>query len=434
MTSTQHNSIDYLCDLEQFGIKLGLENIKVIREALGFPDQSFTSIIVAGTNGKGSVAAILDTALRSAGYTTGRFTSPHLVSLKERFYVRGTPVAYDELLAETDRFRATVSNLLMNGKLLAPPTFFEATTAIALSLFRNAGVRVAVLEVGMGGRFDATNVVTPTAVAIPSIDLDHQQYLGTTLAEIAFEKAGVIKTGALVIVGETQLEAVEVIRQACHERKSRLVEPMTQVETKIGLQNGLTELDMTTPIRRYGPIRLGLRGRHQVRNAVVAVRLLEELENYGLPVSKEAILEGLVNTRWGGRLELVSLDTHRSILLDAAHNVASATAFAAYVDEVWPNGMPLIFAALEDKDISGMIRALGKSVTAMVCPPLTSQRALAPEALVRKVKEANPDLTTIVAPSPHAALEIAWRQGNVIGAAGSIYLIGALMSELALQP
>ncbi|SVC62545.1 uncharacterized protein METZ01_LOCUS315399, partial [marine metagenome] len=291
MTSTQHNSIDYLCDLEQFGIKLGLENIKVIREALGFPDQSFTSIIVAGTNGKGSVAAILDTALRSAGYTTGRFTSPHLVSLKERFYVRGTPVAYDELVAETDRFRATVSHLLMNGKLLAPPTFFEATTAIALSLFQNSGVRVAVLEVGMGGRFDATNVVTPTAVAIPSIDLDHQQYLGTTLAEIAFEKAGVIKTGALVIVGETQLEAVEVIRQACHERASRLVEPMTQVETKIDLQNGLTELDMTTPIRRYGPIRLGLRGRHQVRNAVVAVRLLEELEDCGLPVSKEAILE-----------------------------------------------------------------------------------------------------------------------------------------------
>lgn len=269
MTSTQHNSIGYLYDLEQFGVKLGLENIRVLQEALGFPDQSFTSIVVAGTNGKGSVAAMLDTALRSAGYTTGRFTSPHLVNLEERFYVHGTPVPYDELVAEADHLRATVSQLLMNGKLLTPPTFFEATTAIALSLFRNAGVRVAVLEVGMGGRFDATNVVTPTAVAIPSIDLDHQQYLGTTLAEIAFEKAGVIKTGSLVIVGETQLEAVEVIRQACHERASRLVEAMPQVKTKVGLRNGLTELDMTTPIRSYGPIRLGLRGRHQVRNAVV---------------------------------------------------------------------------------------------------------------------------------------------------------------------
>jgi dihydrofolate synthase/folylpolyglutamate synthase len=434
MTSTQHNSIGYLYDLEQFGVKLGLENIRVLQEALGFPDQSFTSIVVAGTNGKGSVAAMLDTALRSAGYTTGRFTSPHLVNLEERFYVHGTPVPYDELVAEVDHLRATVSQLLMNGKLLTPPTFFEATTAIALSLFRNAGVRVAVLEVGMGGRFDATNVVTPTAVAIPSIDLDHQQYLGTTLAEIAFEKAGVIKTGSLVIVGETQLEAVEVIRQACHERASRLVETMPQVKTSVGLRNGLTELDMTTPIRSYGPIRLGLRGRHQVRNAVVAVRLLEELEGCGLPVSEEAILEGLVNTRWRGRLELISLDTHRSILLDAAHNVASAAAFAAYVDEVWPKGVPLIFAALKDKDISGMIRALGTSATIIVCPPLTSHRALAPKALVRKAKEVNPNLTAIVAPTLHAALEIAWRQGNVIGAAGSIYLIGALMSELALQP
>ena len=329
MSSAQSESIDYLFGLEQYGIKLGLDNIRALRQALGYPDRAFASIVVAGTNGKGSVAAMVDTALRSAGYVTGRFTSPHLVDLEERFTIDGRPVSHETLAQEAHHLRATVCQLQADGCLGAPPTFFEATTAMALSLFRRAAIQVAVLEVGMGGRFDATNVVTPAAVAITSIDFDHQQYLGSTLAEIAFEKAGVIKPGALVVVGETKPSAVEVLRRVCREHEGRLVEPMSQVETRVTMRGGVTELEMTTPCRRYGPVQLGLRGRHQVGNAAVAVRLLEELHAYGLHVPGDAILDGLTKTQWRGRLELVRVDARRSVVLDAAHNVASATALAA---------------------------------------------------------------------------------------------------------
>ena len=430
MSSAQSESIDYLFGLEQFGIKLGLDNIRALCQALGHPDHAFTSIVVAGTNGKGSVAAMVDTALRSAGYVTGRFTSPHLVDLEERFAVDGRPVAHETLAREAHRLRTTVGQLQADGRLGAPPTFFEATTAIALSLFRQAGIRVAVIEVGMGGRFDATNVVVPAAVAITSIDFDHQQYLGSTLAEIAFEKAGVIKPGALVVVGETKPSAVEVLRRVCRENEGRIIEPMSQVETRVTMRDGRTELEMITPCRRYGPVQLGLRGRHQVGNAAVAVRLLEELHASGLPVPGDAILDGLTKTRWRGRLELVRVDQRRSVVLDAAHNVAAATALARYLKEVWPTGVPLVFAALRDKDVSGMVQALGSSVTEVICAPLTSKRALAPDELVARVRQARADLPTSVARSPRAALEMAWRRSDVICAAGSVYLVGQLIETL----
>ena len=434
MISALPSSIDYLFSLEQFGIKLGLDNIRMLCKALDDPHKSFQSIVIAGTNGKGSVAAMVETALRSAGYITGRFTSPHLVALEERFTLAGRPVDRETLAEEADRLRTLITTLLRNGHLAAPPTFFEATTAIALSLFRRARVQAAVLEVGMGGRFDATNVVTPSAVVISSIDLDHQQFLGNTLTEIAGEKAGVIKPGTLVVIGETKRAAVEVLRQACKEQGGRLIEPATDVGTTVSLNAGLTELEMTTPVRRYGPIQLRLRGRHQVRNAMAAVRLLEELDQYGLPVSRQAILEALTNTRWRGRLELVPVGKSHFILLDAAHNVASVTAFAEYIEEVWPNGLPLVFATLRDKDVEGMVRSLGSCATGLICPRLTTDRALPPEILVAKARDARPNLNTTIAPSSQAAVEMAWGESNVIGVAGSIYLIGEVMADMALRP
>ncbi|MCY4601556.1 MAG: bifunctional folylpolyglutamate synthase/dihydrofolate synthase [Acidobacteria bacterium] len=431
MSATQE-SIDFLFDLERFGVKLGLENIRLLREALGYPDRSFKSIIVAGTNGKGSVAAMVDAALRAAGYGTGRFCSPHLVTLEERFAVGGRPVTRGALAAEADRLRETIESLLGAGRLAAPPTFFETTTAIALSLFARAGVDAAVLEVGMGGRFDATNVVTPVAAAIPSVDLDHQQYLGATLAEIAYEKAGVIKAGAVVVTGESQPPALDVLRRACRERGSRLIEAPRDIEMRTCLRGGWTELTLTTPLRRYGPLRLGLRGRHQARNAAVAVRLLEALGDHGLPVPPEAIVEGLTRVRVPGRLDVVAVDERRSMILDTAHNVAAVAAFAEYVREVRPDGVPLVFAALRDKDVRGMLQALGSAATAIVCPPLASPRALPPAAVLAEIRSVRPDLPAVAAPTPAAALEAAWRRGDVIGAAGSTYLVGEVMTSLAL--
>ena len=178
MIPSPADPLSYLCSLEQYGIKLGLDNIRTLTTALNHPERSFQSIVVAGTNGKGSVAAMIERSLRAAGYKTGRYTSPHLVALSERFVIDGRPVTIDVLRREASRLRSTIDTLRNTGELAAPPTFFEATAAIALSLFRQAGVSLAVLEVGMGGRFDATNIVTPVAVVIPSIDLDHQQFLG----------------------------------------------------------------------------------------------------------------------------------------------------------------------------------------------------------------------------------------------------------------
>ncbi len=432
MTSPARESIDFLFDLEQFGVKLGLDNIRLLCAALGHPDRSFKSIIVAGTNGKGSVAAMIETALRAGGCTAGRYCSPHLMALEERFTVAGRPVARETLAAEADRLRETVERLLDDGRLAAPPTFFEATTAVALSLFARAGIDAAVLEVGMGGRFDATNVVTPVAAAISSIDLDHQQYLGATLADIAFEKAGVIKPGAVVVTGETKPPALDVLRRVARERGARLIEAPRDVEIRAALRGGWTEVEMTTPMRRYGPLRLALRGRHQVGNAAVAVRLLEGLHDCGLPVPPEAILEGLGGVRWAGRLDVAAVDARRSIVLDAAHNPAAVAAFATYVEEVWPGGVPLVFAALRDKDVKGMLRALGNAVTAIYCPPLASPRALPPDALLAEIRSTRPDLRALAAASPAAALDAAWRLGDVIGAAGSTYLVGEVMASLAL--
>ena len=196
------DDLSFLFRLEQFGIKFGLESIETLLARLGHPERTFRSIHIAGTNGKGSVTAMVDTALGRAGYRSARYTSPHLVDLSERFIVAGRPVDAAAIRSAAGDVRAAIESLRAEGALQALPTFFEATTALAFELFRRAGVEVAAVEVGLGGRLDSTNVIHPVASAITSIDFDHQQYLGSTLAEIAAEKAGIIKPGVPVIVGD----------------------------------------------------------------------------------------------------------------------------------------------------------------------------------------------------------------------------------------
>ena len=422
--------LDYLFGLERHGIKLGLDNIGALCEALDHPERSFAPILIAGTNGKGSVAAMLDTALRSAGYTTGRYTSPHLSDLRERFVIGGRPIARDMLAWEAQRLRTTIRRLQATRRLESPPTFFEATTAIAFSLFRQAGANVAVLEVGMGGRFDATNVVTPAAVGITTIDRDHQQYLGSSLEAIAFEKAGIIKPGALVVTGETKPEPAAVITRISNEQDARLVAAGDGVDVAVTVDDGRNVVEIATPIRRYGPARMALRGRHQVANAVTAIRLLEELRSIGLPVGASDILDALTETRWPGRLELIECGERGAVLFDAAHNVAAATSLADYLREVYPGGVPLVFAASSDKDGVGMLQALATAVTRVFCPPLETPRATDPTEFVARARVACPDLPIESADSPSAALDTAWLDGGVACAAGSIFLLGELTGAL----
>ena len=424
-------ALDYVSSLAQHGIKLGLDNIRILCEALGHPERTFESIIVAGTNGKGSVVSMIETALRTAGLRTGSFTSPHLTELAERFGIGGRPVEHDQLVDAATALHATVATLLASHRLAAPPTFFETTTALAFMLFRRAGVQVAVLEVGMGGRFDATNVVEPVAAVITNIDLDHQEFLGQTLPEIAFEKAGVIKPGAVVVTGETKPAALDVLRRVCDGHGVTLIEALSDVETTTMTTQGVTELSLITPHGSYRRVPLSLRGRHQVDNAIIAVRLLENLPTASIP--PQAIRAALGHTDWPGRLELVRrprpsdpLSGDQWVVFDAAHNVAAAKALNSYLVDIYPGGVPLVLAVMRDKNAAGMLTALTPSVTHVVCTEVANARARPADSLAVLAAEHCPNaVVTVVAP-PIAALEAAWEIGDMACAAGSIYLVGEL--------
>jgi dihydrofolate synthase/folylpolyglutamate synthase len=420
--------LDYVFSLEKLGIKFGLHNIGVLCEALGHPERAYRSVIVAGTNGKGSVTAMVETALRAAGLATARYTSPHLIRLEERFVINSRPVDPGHLREVAALMPSIVARLRERDELHAEPTFFEVTTAIGFELFRRAAVDVAVLEVGMGGRFDATSIAPACAAAITSIDFDHERYLGNTLGQIAFEKAGVIKRGMPVVVGESKEEPLSVIAEACAERDARLVRAADGVSIDTRLIDGRTELRLATPRRRYPPLRLALRGRHQVINAVVAVRLLEELERLGQPVSERAIAAGLTEVSWRGRLDLMT--TPRGpVLFDGAHNPAGATVLAAYLEEVYPAGVPMVFGAMADKDAASMLRILLPRVTRLVVTRPRTPRARAAQEIAEVARQVGNVAVEVVEPAIEA-LTRAHEFGSPVLVAGSIFLIGDLMADL----
>ena len=428
-----------LLALEKLGIKFGLENIRALCETLGRPQDAWPSIIIAGTNGKGSVAAMVETGLRASGRRTGLYTSPHLVRLEERFAIDGQPVPADRLRASAARVLGAIESARASGALLAEPTFFEATTAVAFDLFREARVEVAVLEVGLGGRFDATNVVTPLAGAITTIDFDHQQLLGHTLAAIAAEKAGIVKPGMRVVVGERKPEAFQVIARACADRGAELIPAGDGVSAGLGRETApgpppepMVLLSLRTPARDYGTVPLSLRGRHQADNAIVAVRLLEALAGAGLPVPAAGIHAALTATRWPGRLDLRRLEEGRAVLLDAAHNPAGATVLASYLEEFAPAGMPLVFAIMKDKDAAGTLAPILPYARPLIVTRPSTARAMAPEevaGVARRLGHAGPVETE---PDVRAALEAGWRRAGVIGACGSIFLVGEALERLEL--
>ena len=400
--------LSYLFSLEQFGIKFGLENISALLARLGHPERAFTSAHIAGTNGKGSVTAMVEAALRAAGHRSGRYTSPHLIDLTERFVVDGKPVSQHALVAVVADLQRTADALMKDGVLAAPPTFFEVTTATAFELFRRTGVSVAAIEVGLGGRLDATNVIQPAATAITSIALDHERYLGSTIEEIAFEKAGIIKPGVPVVIGDLQPAAVAVIDRVAHEKSAEVVRT--------------SALD----VRGFT---IGLAGAHQIGNAAVAIRLLDILDRRGIAVRRDAVAHGLEQPDWPGRLDRRFLGDGRELLLDAAHNPAGAAALASYLRAEGGDPRPLVFAAMRDKDASGMFAALLPAVSHLVLTRATSRRSADPfglEAQARAIR----DVPVTVAASAAEALDIAWRMSSRIVVAGSIFLLGDVIKEL----
>ncbi len=415
------DTLRYLFGLEQTGIKLGLENIAALTERLGHPERAFRTIHIAGTNGKGSVTAMVDSALRAGGHRSARYTSPHLIDLNERFVIDGQPVSAHALECAVADIRRHIDALRAAGVLQTQPTFFEVTTAVAFELFRRAGVEIAVIEVGLGGRLDATNVVAPEVTAITSIALDHEQFLGTSLREIASEKAGIIKPATPVVVGRVVREAAEVIDRIAAERGAPVWPAWDGVSAA---RVDETHVRLRTPAHDYGSIPLALRGAHQVDNAVVAVRVLE----LG-GVEPAAVIEGLGQVSWPGRLDVRRTAGGLEAILDAAHNPAGAAALASYLAEQAGGPLPLVFGVMRDKDIAGMFQALLPAVNALVLTRPSTPRAADPTALAERARAMRPSLAIFVEPVPHDAVAAAWRLAPRIVVAGSIFLLGDVMRE-----
>jgi dihydrofolate synthase/folylpolyglutamate synthase len=423
--------IAFLLSLERVGMKFGLQNISQLCAALDHPEQAFASVIVAGTNGKGSVTAMVHAALRAAGHLAARYTSPHLERLEERFVVGDDEVTPQALAGAIGRVQPAVARLLADGTFDAPPTFFECTTAAAFELFRSAGVRVAVLEVGLGGRLDATNVVTPLVAAITSIDVDHQAQLGDTIESIAREKAGVIKPGIPVVCGRLPDAAARVVADVCRERGARLVRVPDRVRSVARVTSTETIVSLESSEHRLDDVRLALAGRHQVENAATAVVILEELSKLGIPVDAAAIRRGLTCARWPARLERVRHGS-AEVLLDAAHNPAGARALADHLRATDWSDVSLVFGAMRDKDVRGMLDTLLPTCRHLICATAPSPRAMSADALAAIGAELAPAGVVVeVVADPAAALARACQYSSRVVVAGSIFLVGPLRGILA---
>ncbi|MGE0359587.1 MAG: folylpolyglutamate synthase/dihydrofolate synthase family protein [Vicinamibacterales bacterium] len=424
--------VERLFALEQFGIKLGLEAMRVLLAALDHPEARWPAVHVAGTNGKGSVTAMVDTALRAAGWRVGRYTSPHLVRIEERVVVDGAAVSPAILEAALGRVFAAVDALVAAGRLSAVPTFFEVSTAAAFVVFADAAVDVSVVEVGLGGRYDATNVIRPAVAAITSIAFDHERHLGSTLAAIAAEKAGIAKPGVPLVVGPLAVEPMAVVREAAARAGAPLVAVDDEVTLAAAADAGHAVVTITTPVRRYPAVRLGLAGRHQVANAAVAVRSLEVL-SAATAVRVEAghVMAGLRDVRWPARLEwLRRRGGGARLLLDAAHNPAGARALASYLAEADVGPVTLVTSIMRDKDAGGILAPLLPQLRRVVATRADTPRARTAAELAAAVAAIDRGLEVVAIEDPWQAVQTAIAAGEPVVVAGSIFLAGPLREAL----
>ena len=404
------------------GIKFGLAGIRALTAALDHPERAYRCLLVAGTNGKGSVVAYIDAVLRASGLRVGRYTSPHLIRVNERMTVNGREISRAKLEAVVSRVRRAAERCVRLGSLPEHPTYFEAVTAAAFDHFRRERVDVAVLEVGMGGRLDATNVCQPLASAIVSIARDHEAYLGRSLAAIAREKAGVLRRGRVTILGRLPPSA----RRAVAREATRIGACLLDARDQVSLREGAHGLDVVTPHGAYRGLQ-PLPGRHQRDNLLVALRLLEEAQRRGLAVKPAVAPRAVARTRWPGRLQWVP--GRPRLLLDGAHNPAGAEALAAYLRPHGP--FVLLFGAMGDKDLGALARLLFPLAQDLVLTRPSVDRAATPEEIVRRTRALAG--RAYREPDSAKALALARRlagDGGLVVVAGSLYLVGEVMKRL----
>jgi dihydrofolate synthase/folylpolyglutamate synthase len=415
---------DWLFGLEAAGITLGLDQIRALLAEMGHPERAFTTVTVAGTNGKGSVTAMVERGLRAAGCRTGRYTSPHLIAIEERAALGGQAIDAAGFDAATREVHTAAQ------RLTTRTSFFEATTAIALAAFRNANVDVAVLEVGLGGRLDATNAVDASLVAITNIGLDHEAYLGNTIASIAAEKAGVIKPGAAVIAGRTSGEAINVLKAKAAQEGAAFTYAPDGTTVAASVAPRESRLTLQTPVREYRDLLLALPGRHQIDNAVTAVRTLEIAAERGIAaINEAAIRTSLSDVRWPGRLDWRAWQG-RDLLIDGAHNPDGARVLATFVQETLGVRVPIVVGIMRDKSIAGMLKVLAP-VAVFVCTAPSTTRAATPAELAQVAAEAAPEVPCVVAATPREAIEHAASHGTPVIVAGSLFLAGDVLALVA---
>ncbi len=413
----------YLQDLERFGIKLGLENVTNVLVSFDHPQRSFPSVHVAGTNGKGSVCAMLAEILSLHGLKVGLFTSPHLVRIEERIRVGGEEISARDFCRLTAAAKDRISRLLARKKLEAHPTFFEVLTILAFLYFREKKVDIAVLEVGMGGRFDATNVITPLVSVITTISKDHQEYLGKTLSQIAFEKAGIIKPGVPVVCGAESKTALAVIRRQAGEKEAPFFLAFDRKNRLTGEKTDgcyIFEYTFGDEIFRFSPWLLGA---HQGRNAAVAIAAASILNGNWKRLEKEKIIRGIGQARWVGRLESVSRNP--LILLDGAHNEAGAAVLRRYITDFCPEPPVIVFAIMKDKAVKRVSRILFPLAKKVILTSIPYPRAAQAEEVLRLARPFKDKI--IIEASLAKAVDIAraeaGRRGTVL-ITGSLFLVG----------
>jgi dihydrofolate synthase/folylpolyglutamate synthase len=425
-----------------------LDRMNALLASLDDPHRGLRIVHIAGSKGKGSCSAMLAEIFRRAGYRTGLFTSPHLCRVEERFLVDGLPINKQELTQAIDDIRHAIENklaLLGSGRNPAnkPPTFFEIATAIGFLHFVRRRVDFAVLEVGLGGRLDSTNVCCPAAAVITSISFDHTAILGDRLASIAREKAGIVKPGRPVVSGVTVPEARSVIESVCREKKAQLHQ--LGIDFTYKYQPGRARvhdlvrptLEVTTRRRRWPVFELNLLGEHQGANAALVIACIEELQSQGLHLADQAVAEGLREVNWPARMEIAG--GKPLIVLDCAHNVASAVALVDTLQSSFPPGRRLlIFAGSGDKDISGMFRVMSPQFEKAFFTQYTTNKRAVPArelaALWQKAKTPSATNSPEVFATPTLALQAARAQAgpdDLICITGSVFLAGELRPQLA---
>ncbi len=405
---THAEAIQSLYGLQLFGANFGLGNTRKLAALMGDPQEKLRFIHVAGTNGKGSTCAMLESIYRAAGLRVGLFTSPHLVSFRERLQVNRQLISESELVRLVEQIQPLLKQFPADNHL----TLFEVVTVMALNFFAEQKCDLVIWETGLGGRLDATNIVTPLASVITNIAFDHQQWLGDTLEKIAAEKAGIIKTGIPVVTATDEPEALTVIEKVAQEKNA----PLTKIQkSEVGSQKSESLL-----------------GEHQKQNAALAAATVRVLQNE-ISVSEQRIKIGFQNVNWPGRLQLVERNGQK-ILLDGAHNIAGAEALRATLEKKFAGTRPVfIFGALADKNWPDICRIFAPRAAKVFTVPVASARTADANELAKTFRAANP-LAEVVACGNLAAALNASKDELFIVVTGSLYLVGEALEQFNLSP